>query len=163
MSGATIACDRPGGAAAADPYRFSNFNTRVISFTGDGTAVASVFPLVVRVATLSLQANAGLISLSLASSIINAVAADICGIFVALDRGPSLSLDGMASMFLSHIAEQNSIVGLPASSSRTNTLAFGDQTIYPLPSGQRLALYACSANDATNRLSAVLSVNWIPR
>lgn len=157
-----ISCERSAGGGRTSPYRFTNFSTRNIQFAGVGTAVNAVFPSIRRLATLDLQAEAGIMSLSLASSIINATPLDTCGLFVALDRGEALSLEGAFDVFLSHVTRQNSIAGLPSSSSRTNTLAFGDATLYRLPSGVKLAIYGSSANAAANELTALLSVFWTP-
>ena len=155
----TLSCELPGRAS---PYRFTNFQSRNIVFDGVGTAVASLFPLARRVATINLQAEAMLYALSLSSSLINATALDTVGIFVGIDTAPLIDLSNMTGLFLSHITRQNSIVGLSTASSRSNALNFGEETAYKLSSGVNLALYACSANTADNELSAICSIYWTP-
>jgi len=155
-----IDCNAAGRGST--PYRFTNFQSRNMVFDGVGTAVNAVFPLATRVTTLDLQAEAMLYALSLSSSLINATALDTVGIFVATDAGLLIDTSDMVGLFLSHITRQNSIVGLATASSRSNALNFGEGTAYKLSSGQRLALYACSANAADNEISAICSIYWTP-
>lgn len=156
-----ISCERPG-VAGASPYRFSNFSVQNMILNAVGTQINSAFPLAVRVATLNLQADAALMLISLSTSIVNALALDTVGIFLGIDRGLTVSLDGGFDLFLSHISRQNSLAGLPVASSRCNSLDYGTNSAYKLPSSVNLALYACSGNLADNELSAVASIFWTP-
>lgn len=154
-----IDCNMPGRAT---PYRFTNFQSRNMVFDGVGTAVNALFPLAVRVAQIDLKAEAMLYALSLSSSLINATALDTVGVFVAVDSGELIDTSQMVGLFLSHITRQNSIVGLATASSRSNAINFGEGTAYRLSSGDKLALYACSANAADNEISAIVSAYWSP-
>ena len=157
----SLSCDRPG-APGRSPYRFSNFATQTMILDAIGTQINSVFPQLRRVTTLDLQADAGVILFSLSTSLINAQALDTVGVFLGLDRGDIVNLNGSFDVFLSHLTRTNSIPGLPVASSRCNALNFGIDSAYKLASGAKLALYACSANLADNEMSAVASVYWTP-
>lgn len=158
-----IDCNRPG--ANASPFQFTNFQVRNMTFTGVGTAVNASFPFVRRVATINFESPARLISITMASSIVETSALATAGFFVAIDRGEFLSLAGPGSfdVFLSHICRQNSVAGIPSSSSRSNAMVMGEGSAYLLQSGSVLALYASAENSASDELSAIVSAYWTPQ
>lgn len=155
----------------ADLNAFGSFRSQCLAAEGDGTAINKVFPLAFRVATMPIGGLPGtstngipakLISVSLASSLLVAVAADTMGLYVGLDIGPIINLNGAANIFCDHIALTNSTNTSPNSSSRSTSVDFGVGLGFPVPSGQNVAIYASSANDATNLFAAVATFFWIP-
>lgn len=148
------------------PYYFYNFQTRtaIVALTGDliNAIGPAIFPVATRVALIDFQADVGLFSLSFASSIINQVAGDTAGLFVALDSGPQISLDGGVNFLLNHLTRQNSTAAIRNANSKTTAVQMGQNTAYLLNSGQKLAIYASSANDVGNEFSATLTAAWIP-
>lgn len=163
-----ISCAPPGGPSG--PYTFGNFLSGSIAFTATGAVIASVFPLAARVATLapgfpgaafSFPTQSGLIACSLASSILNQHAGDTVAVALAVDRGPVMTLAGGTGIFAVHQALPNSSATTANANSRGTGLDFGNNSYFSLGSGQQIALYACSANDAANLLSATGIFWWI--
>ncbi len=154
-------CGTPQPSSNVSPYTFANFNTLTKSVVVTGAAVAKVFPLAVKVAELNFKTNAGVFAFALTSSLTVPVAGQ-AGFFVALDQGDTVSVDGLTKLFLSHLSNQNSIPGVPNPSSRSNALQMGQRTYFPVPSGQKVALYASAPNDATVILSCDVTALWIP-
>jgi hypothetical protein len=143
------------------PYTFSNFSTKTVTIALNGTQVNALFPLAVKVAEIDLQTNAGLISLTLASSVTLPVAGTV-GIFAALADAQTVSVDALARLFLSHVSVQNSVPGVPNPSSRCNSLQMGQSSYYRVNQGQKIAIYASSPNDVTALMLAVVTAYWIP-
>lgn len=164
MADTPISC-LPNAGAGASPYFFSNFASGTLAFTTNGSLIASVFPLCTRIAGASyLFAGAsGLVGVSLASSIINLHAGDVCAVILAVDRGPSFSLSGASNVLCLHQANQNSSAGTANASCRGTALDLGQNSALALGAGQQLSLYACSANDAGNLLSGTAVFWFIPQ
>jgi hypothetical protein len=172
-----MACDICGGSSTRatnqTPFFFQNFLTRSVSFSFTGAQInalavaalapSAVFPVCVKVAEIDLQANVGLISVNMSSTITNYTAASTCALYLALDNGPVCDVNGMSRQFLSHMSGQNSIAGLPASTSRSTSIQMGQNTYYSVNSGQKIVLYASAPNDATTLLSGIGTVFYIPR
>lgn len=152
----------PPAAGQAQPYQFSNFNVQSSAIHTDGSVINTVFPFCTRLSTISFNQPSGLTAISITSSIINELAGDVVGIFVTLDSGVILNLDGHTPVFLSHLCLQQSTPAFRNASSRTNTIVMGENTYYRLPSGSKLGIYACSDNDAGNEIAALISAYWIP-
>lgn len=149
-------------AGRGSPYYFYTFQTRSLAVSLTGAQVNSVFPQAARVGLIDFQADVGLFSLVLATSLLNETAGDTVALAVGLDLGPVASLQGGINFFMSHLTRQNSTAAIRNANSKTNAMQMGQNTAYLLNSGQKLALYACSANAAGNELSAVLTAAWIP-
>jgi hypothetical protein len=150
------------------PFYFQNFLTRSVTANLSGAAVyalagsaTSIFPLAVKVAEIDLQTNAGLIGLTLSTSITNYTASSTCGIFFGLDNGAVSDVNGMSRLFLNHICGQNASAGIPSAASRTNSIQMGQNSAYRVNCGQKFALYMSAPNDATTLLTAVASIYWI--
>jgi hypothetical protein len=169
-----MACDIFGGSSARatnqTPFFFQNFLTRSVSFSYTGAqinalagATGAVFPKCVVVAEIDLQANVGLISVNMSSTITNYMAASTCALYIALENGNVCDVNGMSRQFLSHMSGQNSIAGLPASTSRSTSIQMGQNSYYSVNSGQKIVLYASAPNDANTLLSGVGTVFYIPR
>ena len=169
-----MSCDLCGGpgsrAQNQTPFFYQNFLTRSVSFALNGAQInalaapiAAVFPACVKVAEIDLGANAGLISLSLSTSITNFTAGSTCAVYLGLDNGRVCDVNGMQRVFLQHLCGQNSVAGLPASSARTNAVQMGQNSFYSVNSGQKIALYASAPNDANTLLSGVATVFWFAR
>lgn len=156
-----ISCNprRPG---QTNPFPYSNFQTRTMFLDATGDTIATVFPLLRRMAFINFGTNAGLTGITLSSSLINQQPLDTVGVFVMLDRGPQVSAEGAFELFVSHLTLQNSTAGARQASSRSNAIAMGESSAYLLNSGQRLALYACSDNVIGNEISAVATAYWVP-
>jgi hypothetical protein len=164
-----------GGSSASrpsnqTPFYFQNFLTRTVAFDLTGAQIATLaaaagsssnFPRAVKVAEIDLQSNAGLIGLSLSSTVTNFDVTATCAVLLGLDNGPVVNVDSLDRLFISHLSGVNSIPGLPASTSRTNALQMGQNSYYTVNSGQRIAIYAASPNNANNRLSGIATVFWI--
>jgi hypothetical protein len=158
-------------SSAETPFYFQNFLTRSVTADLTGAAVynlalaanaaSAVFPIAVKVAEIDLQTNAGLIGLTLSTSITNYTASSTCGIFFGLDNGPASDVNGMSRLFLNHICGQNASSGIPAAASRTNSIQMGQNSAYRVNSGQKFALYMSAPNDAYTLLTAVASIYWI--
>lgn len=161
-----------GSASGQTPYFFNNFLTRSVSFNLDGNAInalagaagsSAIFPLAVKVAEIDLQSNAGIIGMSLSTSIINPVAGAVCAVYLALENGLVTDVNGMQRQFVNHICGQNSVAGLPSANSRTNSIQMGQNSFYSVNSGQKIVLYASAPNDATALLAGVATVFWFGR
>ena len=146
---------------AGSPYTFSNFYTRSATVNTTGNLVNSAFPTAKKVAEIDLQTNAGIFSLTLSSSILNPVVGT-AGLFAGLADADTVSINELTRLFLSHVSSQNSIVGVPNPSARSNAVQMGQNTYYRVNQGQKIAIYAASPNDVSVLLSAVLTVFWIP-
>ena len=157
--------------ASETPFYFQNFLTRSVTANLTGAAVhtlalaanatSAAFPVAVKVAEIDLQTNAGLIGVTLSTSITNYAASSVCGIYFGLDNGPASDVNGMSRLFLNHICGQNAMAGIPAAASRTNSIQMGQNSAYRVNSGQKFALYMSAPNDATTLLTAVASIYWI--
>jgi hypothetical protein len=169
-----MSCDIFGGSSARatsqTPFFFQNFLTRSVSFSFTGAQIntlagapGAVFPKCVVVAEMDLQANVGLISVNMSSSITNYVAASTCAVYIALENGQVCDVNGMTRQFLSHMSGQNSIAGLPSSTSRSTSIQMGQNSYYSVNSGQKIVIYASAPNDATVLLSGIATVFYIPR
>lgn len=166
-----MSCDICGGASPRaqnqTPFFFQNFLTRSVSFNLTGAAInalaPAVFPICTKVAEIDLGSNAGLISLSLSTSITNYTAASTCAIYLGLDNGPTCDVNGMQRTFLQQICGQNSVPGLPNAASRTNAVQMGQNSYYTVNSGQKIVIYASAPNDAATLLSGVATVFWFAR
>lgn len=143
------------------PYTFSNFSTKSATIALDGTQINTLFPRAVKVGEIDLQTNAGLISLTLASSVTLPVAGTI-GLFAALSDAAVIDINAMPHLFLSHVSAQNSIPGVPNPSSRCNSLQMGQSSFYRVNQGQKIAIYASAPNNAGALVSAVVTAYWIP-
>ena len=165
-------CDCDPLGSEQTPFYFQNFLTRTVTANTTGAAVyalantyvsgaTSIFPVAVKVAEIDLQTNAGLIGLTLSTSITNYAAFSTCGIFFGLDNGPVSDVNGMSRLFLNHICGQNASTGIPASASRTNSIQMGQNSAYRVNCGQKFALYMSAPNDAPTLLTAVASIYWI--
>jgi hypothetical protein len=158
-------------SSAETPFYFQNFLTRSVTANLTGAqvnaravttgALSSTFPLGVKVAEIDLQTNAGLIGLTLSTSITNYTASSVCAIYFGLDNGDASDVNGMSRLFLNHICGQNASAGIPAAASRTNSIQMGQNSAYRVNSGQKFALYMSAPNDATTLLTAVASIYWI--
>jgi hypothetical protein len=166
----SLACDPLGGEST--PYYFQNFLTRTVTANLTGAQVnvlagafvpgaTAIFPVAVKVAEIDLQCNAGVIAVSLSTSITNYTASSVCGIYFGLDNGPVSDVNGMSRLFLNHICGQNASAGIPTAASRTNSLQMGQNSAYRVNSGQKLAIYMSAPNDVTTLLTAAASVYWI--
>jgi hypothetical protein len=165
----SLACDPLGGEST--PYYFQNFLTRSATANLTGAqitaqalqqgAVSSLFPLAVKVAEIDLQSNAGVIAVSLSTTITNYAPSSVVGVYLGLDNGAVSDVNGMSRLFLNHICGQNASVGIPAAASRTNSLQMGQNSAYRVNSGQKLALYMSAPNDVTTLVVAAATVYWI--
>jgi hypothetical protein len=173
-----MSCDICGGTSASrassqTPFFFQNFLTRSVSFAYTGaqihalalaaSAPGAAFPACVKVAEIDLQCNAGLISVNMSSSITNYVAGSTCATYLALENGVVCDVNGMSRQFLSHMSGQNSIAGLPASTSRSTSIQMGQNSYYSVNSGQKIVIYASAPNDASTLLSGIATVFYITR
>jgi len=163
-------CDPLGSEQT--PFYFQNFLTRTVTANLTGAAIyalaggyvtgaTSVFPVAVKVAEIDLQCNAGVIAVSLSTSITNYTVSSVVGVYFGLDNGPVSDVNGMSRLFLNHICGQNASSGIPAAASRTNSLQMGQNSAYRVNSGQKLAVYMSAPNDATTLVTAAASVYWI--
>jgi hypothetical protein len=164
-------CDCDPLGSEQTPYFFQNFLTRTATANLTGAqitalalqqgAVSSLFPLAVKVAEIDLQSNAGVIAVSLSTSITNYTASSVVGVYLGLDNGAVSDVNGMSRLFLNHICGQNASAGIPAAASRTNSLQMGQNSAYRVNSGQKIALYMSAPNDATTLVTAAATVYWI--
>ncbi len=165
-------CDCDPFGSSDTPFFFQNFLTRTVTANLTGAQVdalaagyvsgaSSTFPLAVKVAEIDLQCNAGVIAVSLSTSITNYTASSVCAIYFGLDNGPVSDVNGMSRLFLNHICGQNAMAGLPSASSKTNSMQMGQNSCYRVNSGQKLAVYMSAPNDSTTLLTAAASVYWI--
>jgi hypothetical protein len=159
-------CDSCRRSESNNPYYFLNFSTLSQSFSITGSAAnllgSAILPSAVRVATLDLKSNAGLIALSLASTITNFTLGANCAVYAALDQGAVVSIDSLTRHFVCHLSGANSAAGLPSSSARTTLVPMGQNTNYKINSGQFLAIYVSAPNDVTALIAGVLTAFWIP-
>jgi len=151
----------PPTGASGSPYTFSNFYTRTVTVSLNGTQINSTFPLATQVAEIDLQTNAGLVSITMASSMTLPVAGTV-GFYAAMVDGRTIIVNAMSRLFLSHISGQNSLPGVPNPSARSNSLQMGQSSYYRVNQGQTIALYASAPNDVTALMSAVVTVYYIP-
>lgn len=157
-----ISCLPP--AAGGNPYQFSNFLSSTLAQETTGDQVVSVYPNCVRLpgASFTFTGNAGLVGMSLASSLINVHVGDVCAMILAIDRGPSFNLRGATNVLALHQSNQNSSAGTANASCRGTQLDLGQNSFLAMSAGQVLSLYACSANDAGNFLSGTAIFWYIP-
>lgn len=162
-------CGNCGRAENQTPFFFQNFQTKSVSFSYTGAQInalfppGAVFPKAVKVAEIDLQSNAGIIALTLSSSISNFFAGSTAAVYLALDNGDVADVNGMTRQFVQHVCGQNSVAGLPSASARTNAVQMGQNSYYTVNSGQKIAVYASAPNDASTLLSGVATVFWIAR
>lgn len=152
----------PGSAQQPQQFRYLTYKTGGLTAQQTGAQVASTFPTVKLVASFGFSNNVAVVGMSLTTSIIN-YDPDAAGVFLA--RGNRTAIDvsqGATDIYLSHITLNNSITGLNQPSSRTNSMAFANDTALRFSSSDQLSIYMCASGLTVGTiLSAVLQVTYV--
>jgi hypothetical protein len=140
--------------------------TKVLTLNFDGGILQNaLFPTLYRVATYEFSQDYFLVAVSLSCSLVN-ITPDVSGLFFGRDLGSTINIqqnsetETASDIFISQLTHQNSTLATISPLSRTNTIAFGGDTVFiPVQAGTRLAIYACGNNTVANLYSAVASIH----
>ncbi|MDE2102588.1 MAG: hypothetical protein KGL39_35400 [Patescibacteria group bacterium] len=124
-----------------------------ISFGARATGVNGLYPIATRVATQGFTTPIGLLTASLASSIVNASTDTPVLIILARDVGASLNVLTGSDVLVAHVCEQ----GL--GHSMRSGAAFADDIAPKYGANQNIALYVCqSGTNAAGSASTAVAV-----
>jgi hypothetical protein len=140
--------------------------TRVLSLDFNGGIITNaLFPTLQRVANYEFTQDYFLVAVSLSCSLVN-ITPDVSGLFFGRDLGERINIqqqsntDTASDIFISQLTHQNSTLATISPLSRTNTVAFGGDTVFiPVQAGTKLAIYACGNNTVANFYTAVASIH----
>lgn len=137
--------------------------TLTVDLTGDD--VASVFPLLTKVASFKFDQPLGIMGLQLSSSLTN-VTAEMLGVFVMIGSGAAqdqitLTNSVNSGCWITQLTNLNAVPGFASPASRTTMVNFANDTGIQLNSGDEIAIFACSDSDADNLISACLNIYTI--
>ena len=140
--------------------------TKVLTLNFNGGILQNaLFPTLYRVATYEFSQDYFLVAVSLSCSLVN-ITPDVSGLFFGRDLGSTINIqqnsetETASDIFISQLTHQNSTLATISPLSRTNTIAFGGDTVFiPVQAGTRLAIYACGNNTVANLYSAVASIH----
>lgn len=126
------------------------------AFSYNTGTITAAFPSATRVSRLPFITPIGLISVELATSLLNASSDGILAVFIAKDVGTSLSASQNGDIYVSHLVE----AGL--SHSMRSGMAFSDDISPRFGSGEALAVYlsAAGTGSAADRASGVITVRY---
>jgi hypothetical protein len=134
-------------SAAIAPVTFAFVTTGVIN---------TAFPAAVRVANQGFVTPVGIVSVDLATGILNISTDGIVGVFVARDTGPTLNVAQSTDVYAAHLCP-----ALSSASFRSGQ-TFADDVAPKIGSGVKMALYVSSAgtNSGGNLISAVVTIRY---
>jgi hypothetical protein len=126
------------------------------SFSYNNGSVTDAFPSAHRISSLPFQTPVGIISVELATSLLNASSNGVLAVFVAKDVGATISASQNGNIYVSHLVE----AGL--SHSMRSGMAFSDDISPRFGSGEALAVYlsAAGTGSAANRASGIITVRY---
>lgn len=162
--GAPAAFQRAPLVYASPPRPLTGDNTlsQVLSnisfaFSGTGAVAGSGFPVAVLVASQVFDFQVAIISVSLASSIVNATSDAVAAAFVAKNNAATMNAQGATDLYIEHIVN----AGL-GHSFRSGTVF--DDTIAPIyAAGQSIGLFLSSSGTgvASNKIAGTVTIRYM--
>lgn len=158
----TLAAGAAGGAPRLferPPIFGYDLNVESISSETTGGVLATAYPSAKLMTSYTVQNDIGLVGLVFATSILQPVAAKLCGLFVIIgDKPDTIAINKAAKMPLLHLTYQNSpAAGTPNPMNKTSSLSFGENSAMRVNSGQSISIYGTGDNIAQT-MAAILTI-----